>query len=62
MFRGPLETVLDFFRTLLVEELKLRLGRQRRVDRTQQPGRVKMETCLGRHPVADVRPVGANLG
>jgi hypothetical protein len=62
MFRTPLEAVLDFFRTLLVEELKLRLGRQRRVDRTQQPGRVKMELRLGRHHAAGVRPVGANLG
>ena len=47
MFRGPLETVLDFFRTLLVQELKLRLARQRRVDRMQQQGRVEMETRLG---------------
>ena len=39
MFRGPLEAVLDFFRTLLVQELKLRLARQRRVYRAQISGK-----------------------
>ena len=39
MFRGPLEAVLEFFRTLLVQELKLRLARQRRVYRAQISGK-----------------------